>query len=69
MPWHDVHTRIIGPAVSDILRQFIERWNHANFADRKEKGLTSVNQSSTGKQNFFRFCEKFGEYLRKKNLL
>ena len=51
MPWHDVHTRIIGPVVSDILRHFIERWNHANFGERKEKGLTSVNQSSTGKQN------------------
>ena len=31
MPWHDVHSRIIGPAVRDIARHFIERWNHANF--------------------------------------
>ena len=68
MPWHDVHARIIGPAVADILRHFIERWNHANFADRKEKGLTSVNQGSTAKQNIFRFWSKFSEYLKKKKV-
>ena len=27
MPWHDVHCKIIGPAVSDIARHFVERWN------------------------------------------
>ena len=68
MPWHDVHTRIIGQVVADILRHFIERLNHTNFAERKEKGLTSVHQSSTGKQNIFRFWEKFSEYLKKKKV-
>ena len=68
MPWHDVHARIIGPAVADILRHFIERWNHANFADRKEKGLTSVNQDSTAEQNIFRFWSKVSEYLKKKKV-
>ena len=55
MPWHDVHSKIIGPAVSDIARHFIERWNHANFADRKERGLTSINQGASFSQNKFNF--------------
>ena len=55
MPWHDVHSRIIGPAVSDIARHFIERWNHANFADRKSRGLTSFSQSVQFFQNKFNF--------------
>ncbi|PZX25999.1 putative Phospholipase D [Cupriavidus phytorum] len=27
MPWQDVHSRIEGPAVSDLLRNFVVRWN------------------------------------------
>ena len=27
MPWQDVHSRIEGPAVSDLLRNFVNRWN------------------------------------------
>jgi len=27
MPWHDVHVRIKGPAVEDIVNNFVERWN------------------------------------------
>ena len=68
MPWHDVHSRIIGPAVSDIARHFIERWNHANFADRKSRGLTSINQTVAFSQNKFNFWEKFTEILKKKNI-
>ena len=68
MPWHDVHSRIIGPAVSDIARHFIERWNHANFADRKSRGLTSFSQSVQFSQNKFNFWEKFTEVLKKKNI-
>src|SRR5579871_2565614 len=26
-PWHDVHTRIQGPAVADVLRNIVERWS------------------------------------------
>ena len=29
MPWQDVHCRIEGPAVSDLLRNFVGRWNVA----------------------------------------
>lgn len=25
-PWHDIHAQIIGPAVSDVLNNFLERW-------------------------------------------
>ena len=39
MPWHDVHLRLIGPAVNDISRHFIERWNHARFEDRSKSAL------------------------------
>ena len=68
MPWHDVHSRIIGPAVVDIARHFIERWNHANFADRKSRGLTSINQNIAFSQNKFNFWQKFTEILKKKNV-
>ncbi|WP_341678131.1 phospholipase D-like domain-containing protein [Niveibacterium sp. SC-1] len=27
MPWQDLHSRIEGPAVSDLLRNFVVRWN------------------------------------------
>lgn len=26
MPWQDIHSRIEGPAVSDLLRNFVDRW-------------------------------------------
>lgn len=26
MPWHDIHSRIIGPAAWDVLREFVGRW-------------------------------------------
>ena len=27
MPWHDIHTMLVGPAVMDIAQHFVERWN------------------------------------------
>ena len=27
MPWHDVHASISGPSVSDLCRNFVQRWN------------------------------------------
>ncbi len=32
MPWQDVHTRIEGPSVSDLLRNFVVRWNASGGA-------------------------------------
>ena len=39
LPWHDVHARIIGPAVEDISKHFFERWNYAISFKLKDKGL------------------------------
>ena len=46
MPWHDIHTRLIGPVVSDIARHFVERWNHARFEDRNQTSL-NVQKNTT----------------------
>jgi phospholipase D1/2 len=35
MPWQDVHCRIEGPAVSDLMRNFILRWNVEAAVDRR----------------------------------
>ena len=45
MPWHDVHTRLIGPVVNDISRHFVERWNHARFDDRSKSSINIKNNS------------------------
>ena len=44
MAWHDVHTMVEGPIVSDIVRHFVERWNDARFNTR-EKGLVNAGSS------------------------
>jgi len=49
MPWHDVHTRLIGPVVNDISRHFIERWNHARFDDRDKASLHYKNNTQVMK--------------------
>jgi phospholipase D1/2 len=40
MPWHDVHSAIKGPAVSDLSRNFVCRWN--GIAYRYEKSHARV---------------------------
>ncbi|KAN0049979.1 hypothetical protein ACTA71_003077 [Dictyostelium dimigraforme] len=37
MPWHDVHTKIIGPSAKDVASNFIQRWNHAIYVERANK--------------------------------
>ena len=44
MGWHDIHTMVEGPIVSDIVRHFVERWNDANF-NRRERGLVNAGVS------------------------
>lgn len=31
MPWHDIGVRLIGGAVQDLCRHFIQYWNYVNF--------------------------------------
>ena len=50
MPWHDVHSRLIGPVVADIARHFVERWNFSRFGTGS--GITDIKQNaSVSKQN------------------
>ena len=51
MPWHDVHTRIIGPVVGDIARHFVERWNHDNYDNRNETTIKVVNNNANSGEN------------------
>ena len=50
MAWHDVHTMVEGPIVSDIVRHFVERWNHARFS-RRNDGLVNVGTSFSQKES------------------
>ena len=45
MPWHDVHSRLIGPVVADIARHFVERWNFTRFGTGS--GITDIKQNSS----------------------
>ena len=50
MPWHDVHSRLIGPVVADIARHFVERWNFSRFGTGS--GITDIKQNaSVSRQN------------------
>ena len=35
--WHDIHTMVEGPIVSDIMRHFVERWNFARSFKRNNQ--------------------------------
>jgi len=35
--WHDIHTMVEGPIVSDIVRHFVERWNYARSVKRNNQ--------------------------------
>ena len=61
--WHDIHTMVEGPIVSDIMRHFIERWNFARSVKRNnqlvrvgismhvKKGELSKNNKNNKKSN------------------
>ncbi len=40
MPWHDVHSSIKGPSVSDLYRNFQQRWD--GLATRYERSIASI---------------------------
>ena len=60
MPWHDVHTMFQGPAVLDVSRHFVERWNFAKNNENKE-GLTEI------KNNLFK--QPNNDFQKTKNAL
>ncbi|ORZ23136.1 hypothetical protein BCR42DRAFT_343568 [Absidia repens] len=37
MPWHDIHTVMVGPPAKDISRHFIQRWNYIKSTHAKDK--------------------------------
>ena len=65
MPWHDVHSRLIGPVVADIARHFVERWNFSRFGTGS--GITDIKQNaSVSKQtNELRETNTIDEQLEK----
>ena len=60
MPWHDVHTRLIGPVVNDLSRHFVERWNHARFDDRNKSSINIKNNTPIVKQKKKSILKKNG---------
>ncbi len=52
MPWHDVHSRIIGTAVEDICKHFIQRWNHANPMVNHIRALSSIKNGNAQNNKF-----------------
>ena len=53
MPWHDVHSSINGPAVSDLSRNFIRRWN--GIAHRYEKSYSRITNGKEVRAVFSMF--------------
>ena len=58
MPWHDIHSRIIGAAVENISKHFIQRWNYANPVERHIRILSSIKNDSISKNNNFYLPQK-----------
>ena len=52
MPWHDVHSRIIGIAVQDLINHFKQRWNYANSENNQLRILSSKQDDLTIKNNY-----------------
>ena len=67
MPWHDVHSRLIGPVVADIARHFVERWNFSRFGTGS--GITNIKQNASVSYERSRLEESntLDEELSKKN--
>ena len=67
LPWHDTQTRIIGPAVQDLTKHFMERWNHAIYGILKEKGIY-LNKSNEEIKNEYSLLYKLFDYFLNNNV-
>ena len=68
MAWHDVHTMVEGPVVSDIVRHFVERWNDARF-NRRDKGIVNAGVSFSAHSSVDIESDKKRKEKRKKNTI
>jgi phosphatidylserine/phosphatidylglycerophosphate/cardiolipin synthase-like enzyme len=68
MGWHDVHTMVEGPVVSDIVRHFVERWNDARF-NRRDKGIVNAGVSFSAHSSVDIESDKKRKEKRKKNTI
>jgi phospholipase D1/2 len=67
MPWHDVHSRIIGIEVANISKHFIQRWNHANSIQNHLRILSSIKNDSFSHINQFHLAQNFTKINGSKN--
>lgn len=59
-PWHDIHSRIEGPAAYDVMINFMERWSKQS-GPRRQKDITSLDDCQD-----VHFTKSLLEYLSKR---
>ena len=65
MPWHDVHSRLIGPVVADIARHFVERWNFSRFGSGE--GIVDIKSNyDVSKENSYDATSTIDENINAK---
>lgn len=71
-PLHDVHVRIVGPAVFDLLHTFVQRWQEHPDARKKGSpkfdllgaGIPEPTAAGTAGDKFVQICRTFGNGAR-----
>lgn len=72
MPWHDVHSMIVGPSVLDVAQHFVERWNficHLKYRHKSRYPLLAfphidgLNDGITRHPHFERLKEEGRHYF------
>ena len=67
MPWHDAQTRIIGSAVQDLTKHFLQRWNHAIYGILKEEGI-NLNKNDEDLKTDHSLWDKIFDYFSNNNV-